>query len=80
MSSLCAEVYCELMDHERILSSGSDRTMRNDPGRSTATGFRSDARPQITVISTTTEGTLAAFEDCRASCEKSGHADHAGNH
>ncbi len=50
------------MDHERILSSGSDRTMRNDAGRSTAIGFRGDARPQITVISTTTEGTLAALK------------------
>src|SRR5579864_8353657 len=63
MSSLCAEVYCESMNHDRIISSsGGSSTMPNGARRTTSTGFRGEAQPQITVISTTTKGTLAALK------------------
>jgi len=51
------------MNHDRIISSsGGDRTLPNGAGRTSATGFRGEAQPQITVISTTTKGTLAALK------------------
>jgi hypothetical protein len=51
------------MNHDRIISSsGGGRTMPNGPGRTSATGFRGEAQPHITVISTTTKGTLAALK------------------
>jgi hypothetical protein len=63
MSSLRPAAYRGFMNHDLIFtSSGGDRRPGSDAGRESATGYRANARFQITVISTTPNGTLAALK------------------
>jgi hypothetical protein len=63
MSSLRAAAYRSFMNHDRVFtSSGEDRSAASDSGRESTTGYRPNAQFQITVISTTPKGTLAALK------------------
>ena len=63
MSSLRAAAYRSFMNHDRIFTpSGGDRRAASGSGRESATGSGANAQFQITVISTTAKGTLAALK------------------
>ena len=64
MSSLYAAAYCESMNHDRIIFVKRRRFAdpRRNAERNTVTGFRGNPQLQITVISTTPKGTLAALK------------------
>jgi hypothetical protein len=62
MSSLHAGAYRGSMNRDRIFSpSDGDRSAGNDTARRSLTDFRGTPQLQITVISTTLKGTLAAL-------------------
>ena len=63
MSSLRTAAYRGFMNHDRIFTSnGGGRGAASDSGSDIAHGYRANAEFQITVISTTPKGTLAALK------------------